>query len=92
MNQNSVLILLEYPELCLTNWLIRYLRAWIILIYDHITNEGNLRAVGCFQENAATSPEKAEGEGSSVSSETNSGEKWWGETGRNTGKIGSALH
>lgn len=50
-------------------------------------NEENERQVGCCQENAGTSPEKAEGEGSSIFSEVNAGEKWWGETGKNRGEL-----
>lgn len=77
MNHNFVLILLEYPELCQTNWRICHFRTWIILIHDHMINEGKESPVGCYQENAGTSPEKVEGEGTSISSEVNASEKWW---------------
>lgn len=39
-------------------------------------NERKESPVGCCQENAETSPEKVEGEGTSISSEVNAGEKW----------------
>ena len=74
MNHNFVHILLEYPKLSY-QWLIQYFRTRIILIHDRMINQGKERPAGCCQKYAGTSPEKAEGEYSSIPSKVNAGER-----------------
>lgn len=80
MNHGFVHILLEYPKL-LYQWLIWYFRMRVILIHDHMINEGKRKLSGLLSEVCCNKSRRSWQGVSSIL-----GERWWGEASRNRGE------